>query len=96
VVYYTFAQVIKETKTTKEDVMSEQTRKEAIFSKMIKAKGRTYFLDVKEASNGNKYLTICESRKVDGEWQRNRIMVFESDIPNFFQALKEAAPSLKE
>jgi hypothetical protein len=81
--------------------MSEQPQKEAIFSKMLKTKGRTYFLDVKEASSGNKYLTICESRKVDGrkvdgEWQRNRIMVFESDIPGFFQALKEAAPSLKE
>lgn len=76
--------------------MPEQAQKEAIFSRMIKAKGRTYFLDVKEASNGNKYLTICESRKVDGEWQRNRIMVFESDVPSFFQALKEAAPSLKE
>lgn len=76
--------------------MNEQPQKESIFSKMLKAKGRTYFLDVKEASSGNKYLTICESRKVDGEWQRNRIMVFESDIPGFFQALKEAAPSLKE
>lgn len=76
--------------------MSDQPQKEAIFSRMLKTKGRTYFLDVKEASTGNKYLTICESRKVDGEWQRNRIMVFESDIPGFFQALKEAAPSLKE
>jgi len=76
--------------------MSDQPQKEAIFSKMLKTKGRTYFLDVKEASTGYKYLTICESRKVDGEWQRNRVMVFESDIPNFFQALKEAAPSLKE
>jgi hypothetical protein len=76
--------------------VSEQVQKEAIFSRSIKTKGRTYFLDVKEASNGNKYLIICESRKVDGEWQRNRIMVFESDIPAFFQGLKEAAPSLKD
>jgi hypothetical protein len=76
--------------------MTAKTQKEAIFSKTIKTKGRTYFLDVKEASNGSKYLTICESRKVDGEWQRNRIMVFENDIPAFYQGLKEAAPSLKE
>ena len=76
--------------------MSERVQKEAIFSKMIKAHSRTYFMDVKETSKGGKYLTICESRKVDGEWQRNRIMVFDNDIPNFFQALKEAAPSLKE
>ncbi len=75
--------------------MATQTQKEAIFTKAIKTKGRTYFLDVKEASNGNKYLTICESRKVDGEWQRNRIMIFESDIPAFYQGLKEATPSLK-
>ncbi len=76
--------------------MATQTQKEAIFSKTIKTRSRTYFLDVKESANGNKYLTICESRRVDGEYQRNRIMVFESDIPAFFQGLKEAAPSLKE
>jgi hypothetical protein len=76
--------------------MSDQPQKESIFSKMIKTRSRTYFLDVKETSKGGKYLTICESRKVDGEWQRNRIMVFDNDVPNFFQALKEAAPSLKE
>lgn len=75
--------------------MTAQNPKEAIFSKTIKTKGRTYFFDVKEASNGSKYLTICESRKVDGEWQRNRIMVFDDNIPAFFQGLKEAAPSLK-
>ncbi|UCE68079.1 MAG: DUF3276 family protein, partial [Candidatus Zixiibacteriota bacterium] len=55
-----------------------------------------YFIDVKETSKGGKYLTICESRKVDGDWQKNRIIVFDNDIPSFFQALKEAAPSLKE
>jgi len=96
VAYYTFGQVLETIIIEKEAKMSETTQKEAIFSKMIKTKGRTYFLDVKEASNGNKYLTICESRKVDGEWQRNRIMVFDNDIPSFFQGLKEAAPSLKE
>ena len=76
--------------------MPEQAKKEDIFSKMIRAGSRTYFINVRESSKGSKYLTICESRKVDGEWQRNRVMVFDNDIPNFFQALKEAAPSLKE
>lgn len=75
--------------------MTAQSKKEAIFTKTIKTRSRTYFLDVKESATGSKYLTICESRKVDGEWQRNRIMVFENDIPAFFQGLKEAAPSLK-
>lgn len=75
--------------------MSTQTHKEAIFSKSIRAGLRTYFIDVKETVKGGKYLTICESRKVDGEWQRNRIMIFDDNIPAFFQGLKEAAPSLK-
>jgi hypothetical protein len=76
--------------------MATETRREAIFSTRINGGSRTYFLDVKESVKGDKYLTICESRKVDGEWQRNRIMVFENDIPGFFNALKEAAPNLKE
>lgn len=75
--------------------MATETQREAIFSKRINAGSRTYFLDVKESVKGSKYLTICESRKIDGEWQRNRIMVFEDQIPGFFNALKEAAPSLK-
>jgi hypothetical protein len=75
--------------------MATETQKEAIFSKRISAGSRTYFIDVRESIKGNKYLTICESRKVDGEWQRNRIMVFDDQIPNFFNALKEAAPALK-
>ena len=75
--------------------MATETKKEAIFSKSIRAGSRTYFFDVKESVKGNRYLTICESRKVDGEWQRNRIMVFDDNIPKFFKGLKEAAPSLK-
>lgn len=76
--------------------MSDETQKESIFSKRINAGSRTYFIDVKESVKGSKYLTICESRKVDGKWQRNRIMVFEDQIQSFFNALKEAAPSLKD
>ncbi len=44
--------------------MATQTQKEAIFTKSIRAGSRTYFIDVKESVKGNKYLTICESRKV--------------------------------
>lgn len=75
--------------------MAGEPKKEAIFSKTIKTKSRVYFIDVKETSSGGRYLTISETRRVDGEWQRNRIMVFDNDIPAFFQGLKEAAPSLK-
>ncbi len=70
-------------------------RKESLFSASIKAKTRMYFIDVREASNGSKYLSMCESKKVDGEYQKSRIMIFDSEIPEFFKALREASPALK-
>ena len=76
--------------------MSNGTQKEALFSKMIRAGSRTYFLDVKISARGEKYLSIGESRKVDGEFQNKRIFVFGDDIPKFFQGIKEAAPALRE
>lgn len=68
--------------------------KENLLSKTVRAGSRTYFLDVKESVKGDRYLTICESRKVDGEFQRNMIMVFADDIKNFFEALKEIEPEM--
>ena len=76
--------------------MSNGQKKESVFSKMIRAGSRTYFLDVKISAKGEKYLSIGESRKVDGEFQSKRIFVFGDDIPKFFQRIKEAAPALRE
>ena len=70
-------------------------KKESLFSKSIKVGSRAYFIDVKETSKGDKYLSICESKKVEGEFQRNRVLVFSDAIPGFFQALREAAPIFK-
>ena len=66
--------------------------KDKILTKTIRAGSRTYFFDVKKSVKGDKYLTICESRKVDGEFQRNTIMIFADDIQNFFETLKEVEP----
>ena len=41
----------------------------AIYSTMVRSGRTTYFVDVKEAKNGNKYLAITESR-FDGEKAR--------------------------
>src|SRR5512141_2054816 len=52
---------------------------EAIFSKSLKAGDRTYFIDIKEAKNKTKYLSISESRpSKDGEkkFTRSSVMVF--------------------
>ena len=70
-------------------------KKEALFSKSVKAGSRTYFIDVKETVKGNKYLSICESKKVEDKWERKNIMIFDNAIPDVFQALREAGKVIK-
>jgi len=66
---------------------------EALFSKTIKAGDRTYFIDVKEAKNKSKYVTIAESKpSKEGEkkFTRSSVMVFDNQIEKFREALDEA------
>jgi len=70
---------------------------DALFSKTIKAGGRTYFIDVKEAKNKAKYLTIAESRKAkegDKKFTRSSVMVFNDQAESFREALDEAVKML--
>ncbi len=66
---------------------------DALFSKSIKAGDRTYFVDVKEAKNKSKYLTICESKRSkedEKKFSRSSVMVFESQADKFREAIEEA------
>ena len=60
-------------------------------SRTVKAGKRTYFLDVKEAKNGQKYLAITESRFAGegNERERSRIVVFADAMDEFVDALHE-------
>jgi len=56
---------------------------------------RTYFFDVKDASNGNKYLKITESRFVkEGERRRNVFTFFKDDVKDFVNKMKEMGKDL--
>jgi hypothetical protein len=75
--------------------MTKETKKR-LFSEKVSTKSRTYFFDVKEASNGNKYLTITESRLVDGgTFKRNYIMIFENNLITFNDGLNKAIEFLR-
>ena len=66
---------------------------DAIFSKMLKAGSTTYFMDVKEAKNSKKYLTVTASQPAkegDGKFAKRSIIVFSSVADEFVSALKEA------
>ena len=72
---------------------------EAIFSKSLKAGDRTYFIDVKEAKNKSKYLSISESRpskEGDKKFTRSSVMVFENHLGDFRGAIDEAFNSLQK
>lgn len=56
---------------------------------------RTYFFDVKDASNGNKYLKITESRFIkEGERRRNVFTFFKDDVKDFTNKMKELSKAL--
>lgn len=63
-----------------------------LFSRMVKAGRRTYFISVKEASNSQKYVTLTESKlNGDNKFDRFRIMVFQEKLGDFVNALQEAS-----
>ncbi|MEX0736161.1 MAG: DUF3276 family protein, partial [Bacteroidota bacterium] len=65
---------------------------EALYTTMVRSGRTTFYVDVKEAKNGSKYLSICES-KVNGEQKKERITVrvFADAIEQFKQAVNDAA-----
>ncbi|MEW6510281.1 MAG: DUF3276 family protein [Bacteroidota bacterium] len=66
-----------------------------IYSTMVRAGRTTYFVDVREAKNGNKFISISESRvDADDKKQRTTVRVFGDSIEPFRQAIEEAAASV--
>lgn len=60
-----------------------------LFSKQIKAKFRTFFVDLKESSNG-KFIKISEK----SHGRKSTIMMDAEDVPVFIEALKEVKDKL--
>ena len=62
--------------------------KNDLYSEMVRANSRTFFMDIQQAANGSNYITITESRKnKEGEYQSNRIMIFKEDLKPFREGL---------
>ncbi|HTY36642.1 MAG TPA: DUF3276 family protein [Bacteroidota bacterium] len=68
----------------------------ALYSTMVRSGRTTYFVDLKEAKNGNKYLSISEN-KVDGdEKKRVTVRVFGESIEEFQKAVNDAAAAIAQ
>lgn len=69
----------------------------ALFSTMVRAGRTTYFVDVKEAKNGSKFMSISESRfDADDKKQRTTLRVFGDSVDQFRQAIDEAAAAIAQ
>ena len=72
----------------------EEREKEEVFSQAVKAGTRTYFFDVKETKQGERYITITESkRKFDNEdgtfsYEKHKIFLYKEDYSKFQNALE--------
>jgi hypothetical protein len=76
-----------------EDVM---TNNNSIYSTMVRSGKTTYFVDVKEAKNGSKYLAISETKLEGEEKKRITVRVFGETVDQFRQAIDEAATAVAQ
>ncbi len=83
-----------------EENKNENVREE-IFSKVVRAGKRTYFLDVKATRRNDYYLTITESKKRfnrDGRhyFEKHKIFLYKEDFEKFTDNLHEVIEYIKE
>ena len=85
-----FVSALKEAKTAVDS--------ESEFSRKLKSGRITYFMDVKEARNNSRYVSITESQpsKDDpNKYSKRSIAVFNNAAGDFVGALEEAVEHLK-
>lgn len=63
---------------------SSKSYADELFSKQIKAKFRTFYIDLKESSNG-KFLKVSEK----SHGKKTTIMMDAEDVPMFIEVLQE-------
>ena len=78
----------------------EQSNKEEIFSKSVRAGKRTYFFDVKATKGNDYYLTITESKKRFGDdgkffYEKHKLFLYKEDFDKFAEGLTEAVAHIK-
>ncbi len=75
--------------------------REEIFSKVVRAGKRTYFLDVKATRRNDYYLTITESKKRfnrDGRhyFEKHKVFLYKEDFDKFTENLQEVIEFIKK
>lgn len=74
------------------------SEKDFVFSESVKAGKRIYYFDVKQSRNGEKYISITESKKIVEEgaefprviFEKHKIFLYKEDYDKFTEALMKA------
>jgi hypothetical protein len=71
--------------------------RQEIFSKKIRAGKRTYFFDVKSTKGNDYFITITESKKrfEDGSFVKHKIFLYKEDFNKFMEALNDTVNHVK-
>jgi hypothetical protein len=78
-------------------IQEDPMNNNSIYSSMVRAGRTTYFVDIREAKNGKKYLSISENRiDADEKRQRATIRVFGESIEQFKEAINEASTAAQQ
>lgn len=71
-------------------------RHEELFSRAVRAGKRTYFFDVKETRNLERYLTITESKRrfIDNSgkfvYEKHKLFLYKEDFEKFMKGLSDS------
>lgn len=75
-----------------------------VFSESVKAGKRTYYFDVKQSKNGEKYVSITESKKIvsgpeddpQTSFEKHKIFLYKEDYDKFLSALQNTIAEAKD
>jgi hypothetical protein len=70
------------------------TNNTSVYSSMVRGGKNTYFVDVREAKNGKKYLSLSETHFDGEERKRSTMRIFGESIEPFRQAVEEAVSAI--
>ena len=74
------------------------TDKDLVYSESIKAGKRIYYFDVKQSRNGDRYIAITESKKINEGtldnphfvFEKHKLFLYKEDYEKFVDALTRA------
>lgn len=86
------------------NIIMGETDKDLIFSESVKAGKRIYYFDIKQSRNGDRYIAITESKKINEGtienprfvFEKHKIFLYKEDYEKFMDALGLTLAKAKE